>query len=248
MINEDITGPVARTNALRGRFIKSGIAGLDNGEALELLMSYSGIKHAAGAAVRLTRKGTGLRAVFDGPDDVIADTSGSGVLIIKVVKALAAGYLKGRLIGADIRARPQLLHDYLMLTLCGERIEKFVAVFLDAACAAIDVETLHEGTINTTAVYPRVCIEAALRRKAAVLIFAHNHPSGDPAPSAQDRMLIGYLDRAADAVGLTVHDHLIVGRNKVFSLQREGGWQMERPSEVKKIPARPLSKKRRTQP
>lgn len=245
MNNEDMNNLAARTNALRRRFMEGGIAGFGSGEAVELLLSYSRFNPAAGTAPQLKLKKPALRAVFDAPDDVIIDdANGSGALIVKVVKALAARYLKERLIGADVRARPQLLSDYLMLTLCGERVEKFAAVFLDASGAVMDVETLHEGTINSTAVYPRVCIEAALRRKAAALIFVHNHPSGEASPSAQDRILMGYLDRAADAVGLAVYDHLIVGRTKVFSLRREGGWQMERPSEAAKIPARPSSDKR----
>jgi len=229
-----------RINGLRRRFIDNGLVGLDKGEALELILSYSGLKDVAGVAERLKRGKAGFRAVFDSQDEVVK----GGVLVVKVVKALAARYLKERLVGADVSVRPQLLNDYLLLTLSGERVEKFVAVFLDAASAVIDVDTLHEGTINTTAVYPRVCVEAALRRKARVLVFAHNHPSGDALPSAQDRILMGYLDRAAGAVGLDVYDHLIVGRTKVFSLRREGGWQMERTTEAKKTQARLLSERR----
>jgi len=239
----------SRIDALRLGFKENGLNALNGNEAVELLLGYAGLKDAEGAA-RLTqaRTGQGLRPVFDAPNDVlVAEAGDSGALIIKIIKALGALYMKERLIGREIAKNPQPLYDYLILTLSNERVEKFAAVYLDAKCEAIDVEVLHVGTINQTAVYPRVCVEAALRRKAAGLIFAHNHPSGDPAPSPQDKLLMGYLDRAADAVGLTVYDHLIIGRGKVFSFRDAGGWRMERPSETKKTRT-PQPKRRKERP
>ncbi|MBI5886870.1 MAG: hypothetical protein HZB85_09865 [Deltaproteobacteria bacterium] len=250
MDSDRTTAQPSRTNALKLRFNENGLEAFTGPEAIKLLLGYAGVKDASGAATRLTQAGAGrgLRALFDAPEEaLVAGAGGSGALLVKVVKALGALYLKERLIGREISAQPGPLRDYLILTLGSERVEKFVAVFLDAASNAMGVEVLHVGTINQTAVYPRVCVEAAIRRRAAGLIFAHNHPSGDPTTSAQDRLLMGHLDRAADAVGLTVYDHLIVGRGKVFSFRDEGGWRMERQSETEKTRV-PQPRKRKDRP
>ena len=85
------------------------------------------------------------------------------------------------------------------------------------------METLDEGTINRTAVYPRKVIEGAIRHNASALIFVHNHPSGDPTPSITDRRLTEDLEKAASTVDITIHDHIIVGKDSHFS-GRENGW------------------------
>ena len=84
------------------------------------------------------------------------------------------------------------------------------------------MESLEEGTIDRAAVYPRTVIEAALRRNAAALVFAHNHPNGDVQPTEQDKVLTRALVLAATTVGIKVHDHLIVSRETVFSFRQEG--------------------------
>jgi len=84
------------------------------------------------------------------------------------------------------------------------------------------VETLEQGTTNRAAVYPRKVIEAALKRKAAALVFAHNHPNGDVRPTEQDKILTRSLVLAATTVDIKVYDHLIVSTDNVFSFRREG--------------------------
>jgi DNA repair protein RadC len=118
---------------------------------------------------------------------------------------------------------PQEALDYLNMTLSGERVEKFMAIYMNSKNEVLAVEVLHEGTINQTVVYPRKAIEKAFRHNAHSVIFVHNHPSGDASPSGLDRELAGVLERAAEAVDLVVHDHLIIGRDKHFSA-RENGW------------------------
>jgi DNA repair protein RadC len=115
------------------------------------------------------------------------------------------------------------IQDYLEFALSGERIEKFLAVYLDSGGFVITVETLFEGTINQTAVYPRKAVEAAFKHGAASLIVAHNHPSGDSTPSESDRLLTQGLVFAARAVDLEVIDHIIIGKGNRFSA-REAGW------------------------
>ena len=81
---------------------------------------------------------------------------------------------------------------------------------------------MEEGTTDRATVYPRTVIEAALKRKAAALVFAHNHPNGDVKPTEQDKVLTRALVLAASTVSIKVHDHLIVSADKVFSFRKEG--------------------------
>ncbi|MBI5561448.1 MAG: DNA repair protein RadC [Deltaproteobacteria bacterium] len=234
MIAEDSSIAADRMAALRRRFMEAGdsLKGFSGRDAVELILGYSGQRTEAGQlAASLIERRMGLAGVMDAPADELAAETGlceATAILLKLVKALASSYLKERLIGANPSARPALLREYLSSAISGERIEKFLAVFLNGSGEAIAVEVMHEGTINQTIVYPRSSVEAALRHKAAGLIFAHNHPSGDPAPSDQDLQLIKTLDRAAAAAGLAVHDHLVAGRGKVWSAA-ENGWRMGRP-------------------
>jgi DNA repair protein RadC len=84
------------------------------------------------------------------------------------------------------------------------------------------VETLEEGTIDRAAVYPRKVIEAALRRGAASVVLAHNHPNGNISPSEQDKLLTRAIVLGAEAVHLKVLDHLIVSTQESFSFRTAG--------------------------
>lgn len=107
--------------------------------------------------------------------------------------------------------------------LSGEKNEKFMVLYLTTKNELIDTEILEEGTINQTAVYPRKVVEGALKYNASALIFVHNHPSGDPTPSRTDKKLTESLVKAAQTIDVTVHDHIIIGKNSHFS-GREDGW------------------------
>src|SRR2546426_407478 len=102
--------------------------------------------------------------------------------------------------------------------------EVFQTGYLDSGYRLLrdGIETLEEGTADRAAVYPRRVIEAALRRGAAALVFAHNHPNGDVQPTEQDKVLTRALVLAATTVQIKVLDHLIVSPDNVFSFRQEG--------------------------
>jgi DNA repair protein RadC len=100
--------------------------------------------------------------------------------------------------------------------------EHFGALFLDTRHRVICWELLFSGTVDGATVYPRVVVKRALKHNAAGLILAHNHPSGDPEPSAADRSITERLRRALELIEVRVLDHLIVG-NDVSSMA-ERGW------------------------
>ena len=223
---------------LKERFRKGALDGFYNYEVLELFLTYAvpkkDVKPLAG---RLFDRFKGLRGVFDASVDELREVDGvteNAALLIKLVRDVCGVYLKERMMGTDIIRSPKEALDFLNITLSGERIEKFLAIYMNSRNEVVSVETLHEGTINQTAVYPRKAIEQAFKYSASAVIFVHNHPSGDANPSNIDLQLINMLDRAAIAVDLVVHDHLIIGRNSHFSA-RENGWVMGcQPSLIKK--------------
>jgi DNA repair protein RadC len=114
------------------------------------------------------------------------------------------------------------LFDYLYHHLRDKHRECFQVIFLDAKNRIIDIETLFCGTLTASSVYPREVIQAALERRAAALIFAHNHPSGDPAPSAEDMAITRRLIHACRAMGIVVHEHLVIGANRYYSFADQG--------------------------
>ena len=103
-----------------------------------------------------------------------------------------------------------------------KRRECFKAIFLDAKNKVIATETLFEGTLTASSVYPREVVLAALNHNAAALIFAHNHPSGDPEPSTDDLSLTRQLVFACRSMGIIVHEHLVIGDNRYFSFADQG--------------------------
>ena len=116
----------------------------------------------------------------------------------------------------------QEVYDYLCHALRDLKKERFKVIFLDPKNQVIEEKTLFEGTVDSSAVYPREVIRDALRYEASALIFAHNHPSGDPEPSLCDREVTRDLVFAARVVQIKVLDHIVVGNNRYFSFADQG--------------------------
>ncbi|EBS4373331.1 hypothetical protein DQD18_15325 [Salmonella enterica subsp. enterica serovar Oranienburg] len=117
----------------------------------------------------------------------------------------------------------QAARDWLRIRMAGLEREEFMVLYLDNQHRLIAHETLFSGTVNRTEVHPREVLKRALHFNAAAVILAHNHPSGDPAPSPEDQAITERLVQALALVGIRVPDHLIVGRNQVLSFA-EHGW------------------------
>lgn len=123
----------------------------------------------------------------------------------------------------DALASPAQVRQFLTLWLRDRPAESFVGLFLDAQNRVIAALELFRGTLTQTAVYPREVARQALRLNAAALIFAHNHPSGLPEPSAADRLLTEALKLALAQIDVSVLDHLVVAGNRSVSFA-ERGW------------------------
>jgi DNA repair protein RadC len=220
---------------LRERFKKAGINGFHDYEFIELLLTYSiSQKDVKPIAKELLKHFNGLKGIFDASLEELTSLKGIGertAILIKLLKEGATLYLKTHIKRREVLSAPQDVLNFCQLALSGEKNEKFAVIYLTTKNEVIEVEILEEGTINRTAVYPRKVIEGALRHHAAALIFVHNHPSGDPTPSHTDKRLTEDLGKAASAVDITVHDHIIIGTNSHFS-GREHGWLSAPPSSL----------------
>jgi DNA repair protein RadC len=212
---------------LRERYKNGGLKGFHDYEFIELLLTYAiPQRDVKPIAKELILHFGGIRGIFDASLEELASIKGMGertAILVKLLKEGSTLYLKARVKGNEIFSSPQHVLDFCHHTLSGERNEKFMVIYLTTKNELIDTEILEEGSINQTAVYPRKVVEGALKHNASALIFVHNHPSGDPTPSRTDRKLTEALVKAALTIDVTVHDHIIIGRNTHFS-GREGGW------------------------
>ncbi len=211
---------------LREKFLKSGLSGFHDYEVVELLLTLvTPRKDCKTAAKSALQRFKTLPGVLEASAKELCEVEGIGpknLLGIKLVKAVGDRHLEQKLIEKDPLNNSKELFDYLYHSIRDKSRECFNVVFLDAKNRVITTETLFEGTLTASSVYPREVVVAALNHHAAALIFAHNHPSGDPEPSAEDVAITRRLVFSCRVVGIMVHEHLIVGNNRYFSFADQG--------------------------
>ncbi len=211
---------------LREKFLESGLTGFHDYEVIEMLLALATPRRDCKdiAKEALSRFKT-LQGVLEAPPASLQEVKGIGptnVFGIKLIQAVADRYLEKRISQKDILSHSKALYDYLYYNMRDKSRECFKVVYLDAKNQVLGVETLFEGSLSTTAVYPREVIQSALHHHAAAVIFAHNHPSGDPAPSGDDMAITRKLVFCCDVMGITVHEHIIIGENRYFSFADAG--------------------------
>ncbi len=138
----------------------------------------------------------------------------------------AIGELLQRVLREQIQGRPVIgswtaLLDYLQVALTHEPIEQFRVLFLDRKNILIRDEVQQRGTVDHTPLYPREITRRALELQASAIIMVHNHPSGDPTPSRADIEMTKQVVQALSPVGISVHDHVIVGKNRHTSFKSQ---------------------------
>ena len=211
---------------LRDRFLDTGLDGFQDYEVIELLLTLGTPRKdcKATAKAALNRFKT-LQGVLDAAPSELRQVPGIGrinLFGLKLVPAVSRRYLQRHVAGKSVLTHSQALFDYLNHTIRDKKKECFVAIYLDAKNRVIADETLFTGTVTASAVYPREVVEAALAHSAAAIIFAHNHPSGDPSPSSDDLAITQKLVQACGLMGITVHEHLIIGAEGYFSFADHG--------------------------
>nr|WP_302474180.1 DNA repair protein RadC [Roseococcus sp. MDT2-1-1] len=146
----------------------------------------------------------------------------AGVAALRTVQAAALRLSERQLRDAPVLHNWDRLLDYLTAALSRERVEQFRVLFLDARNRLLAEEVLGTGTVNHAPVYPREIMRRAIALHATALILVHNHPSGDPTPSRADVEMTREVAEAARMLGITLHDHLIIGRGGHCSFRKEG--------------------------
>jgi DNA repair protein RadC len=211
---------------LRDKFLKSGLIGFHDYEIVELLLSLgTPRKDCKSPAKEAIRKFQTLRGVLEAPTRELQQINGIGAHCafgIKLVQEVAREFLKAKILEKPFYRSSQEVFDYLYHSMRGLKREVFKVIYLNSQNQIIDTVDLSEGTVNSSAVSPRDVIEGAIKSNGTALIFIHNHPSGNPDPSTNDRGLTRELVYAGKLLRLRVLDHIIIGDNKYFSFAGEG--------------------------
>ncbi|MBI1892185.1 MAG: DNA repair protein RadC [Burkholderiales bacterium] len=210
----------------RERLIKQGAQALSDAELLAVFLR---VGVAGKSAVDLGRDMVGhfgsLNGLFAATLEDFSVLNGLGpakYAQLQAVLELARRALSEELQNGAALNSPQAVKQYLQLLLANRPYESFAVLFLDVKNRLIASEELFRGTLTHTSVYPREIVKAALAHNAAALIFAHNHPSGTPEPSAADRALTQALKQALALVDVRVLDHFIVAGHQVHSFAEHG--------------------------
>ena len=208
---------------LRGRFREAGADALSDYELLELLLFRALPRRDVKPLAKLLLEKFGSFAeVITAPAARLAEVKGlgdSGVTELKIVQAAA-----GRLLRGKVKKRPALsswsaVLDYCRTAQAFADRELFRVLFLDKRNQLIADEVQQVGTIDHTPVYPREVVKRALELSATAIILVHNHPSGDPTPSHADIQMTQQIIVVAQPLGISVHDHIIVGKEGHASLK-----------------------------
>jgi len=211
---------------LRERFLRAGAKGLQDYELLELLLSYAiPRKDVKPQAKELLRRFGSLAGVMDASPEEVQEVKGIGpraATLLRLVKEMGEVYLSERMRGVDVLSSPSQVVDFCLFRLKGEGEEKFMVIYLNVKNEVMDYEVIHEGTVDRSVVYPRRVAERALRRRAASVIVVHNHPSGHPDPSPEDKRITRELVEALKPLEIRLLDHIIVGKRGYFSFRERG--------------------------
>lgn len=211
---------------LRQRLLEGGAEALPDYELLEFLLFTAQPRgDVKPLAKDLLKRFGGLAGVLSAQADSLLAIPGMGDASIAALKAVREAGL--RLLRAEVAGRPVLsswkqLLDYCTATAGFAEVEEFHLLFLDRKNALIADERQQRGTVDHTPVYPREVVKRALELSASAIIMVHNHPSGDPTPSKADIEMTREVQKAAAVLGVTLHDHVILGRGRHTSLKSLG--------------------------
>jgi len=211
---------------LRDKLLKSGPGALADYELLEFILfgaiPRGDVKPIAKALLRH----------FGGFSDVLSADAGrlkevegigdSAAAYLKAVQAASLRLLQDQVLDRPVISSWEALLDYCRAAMAYETAEQFRILFLDKRNAVIADEVQQKGTVDHTPVYPREVVKRALELGATAVILTHNHPSGDCTPSKADIEMTKKVIEAGRALGIAVHDHVIIARRQSYSFRSHG--------------------------
>ncbi len=211
--------------SLQKRFVLTGLEGFDDREIIELLLGlalpYRKRRKLAKECLAEFGDLNGFLAASPQELERVGVTA-SCMFAIKLLHELPAEVLKKKIIQRSFYQSSQEVFDYLYYSMRDLKKEIFKVLYLNNCSQIIDTADLFEGTVDNLHIHPREIMESALEHRATNLIFAHNHPAGDPAPSKTDEKITRDLVFMGMITQLTVLDHLIIGGNTYYSFADEG--------------------------
>jgi len=202
---------------LRERLKRGGADALPDYELLELLLFLAIPRgDVKPLAKRLLERFGSLSATLGADAQELAQVEGVGEATVHALKLVqAAGIRLGReeVMGRPVIGNWRQLIAYCRASMAHGKVEQFRLLFLDRKNALIADEVQQRGTVDHTPVYPREVVKRALELNASALIMVHNHPSGDPTPSKADIEMTREVREAAERLGITLHDHVIISKS-----------------------------------
>lgn len=211
---------------LRSRFLDGGAQAVPDYEMIELVLFRAIPRRDVKPLARaLLDKFGDFASVLSASEDKLREVTGVGTAVVtelRIVEAAAHRLTRARVMQRHVISSWAALMDYCRATMAHREIEQFRVFYLDRKNTLIADEEQGRGTVDHVPVYPREIVKRALHLNASALILAHNHPSGDPTPSTADIDMTGQVQRAADALGIALHDHVVIGRSAEVSFRAEG--------------------------
>ncbi|MDU9006615.1 RadC family protein [Sedimentitalea todarodis] len=211
---------------LRTRFMQGGAAAMPDYEMLELILFRSIPRRDVKPLARaLLEKFGDFNRVLAAPAERLAEVDGVASAVItdlKIVEAAAHRMARARVLQKHVISSWDAIIDYCHTIMAHRETEQFRVLYLDRKNVLIADEEQAKGTVDHVPVYPREVAKRALELNASALILVHNHPSGDPSPSQADIDMTQQIQNACAALGLTLHDHLIIGKSRELSFRGQG--------------------------
>ncbi len=211
---------------LRTRFTEGGAAAMPDYELLELVLFLIIPRQDVKPLARLLLDTFGdFNRVISAPVSRLktVDGVGEGVIVgLKTLEAAAQRMARSKVMHKPVLSSWAALLDYCHTSMAHRETEQFRVLYLDRKNTLIADEEQARGTVDHVPVYPREVVKRALELNASALILVHNHPSGDPTPSDSDIAMTAQVQDAATALGLSLHDHLIIGKSRELSFRSSG--------------------------
>lgn len=211
---------------LRERFLVGGADAVPEYELLELVLFRAIPRQDVKPLARTLIDHFGdFNRVLAAPLTALRKVKGVGdavALELKIVEAAAHRLARSKVMQRHVISSWQALLDYCHTVMAHRDTEQFRVLFLDTKNVLIADEEQAKGTVDHVPVYPREVVKRALELNAASILLVHNHPSGDPTPSQSDIDMTAQIAAAANALSITVHDHLIIGKDTELSFRAEG--------------------------